>query len=232
MRLPRKEWVAVLVSLAVMASCNDSDQSATTTSERNEPAGTPATETVPVAPTSVEADTLEAQIAAAEEIARGFLETRSSDPDRAMSYATDDIIAQASGSAEEFRLEGAMLAALGDKTENVQCEHETASASAVTVRCTYDHHTFRSEELGRDPFTGSWSVVTVREGKIVSLDDGYEPPEGDAFFQQMWASFHQWIGREHPDDVSVMYAGNGWRLTRESIALWEQYTKEYAEAQG
>ena len=232
MRFPRREWAAILVILAVVASCSDSDQGTPTTVEEPEAAGPPATEAAPVAPTTpIATDAPDTQTAAAEEIARGFLEARIADPDRAMSYATDDIIAQTSGTPEDFRLEGAMLEALGGKNLNVQCEHQDVSASGISVRCTYDYHTFRSDELGRDPFTGAYDVYIVRDGKVVALGEGDDPTDGNTFFQQTWASFRQWVETEHPDDVPVMYAGSGWRLTEESIALWEQYTKEYAEAQ-
>jgi hypothetical protein len=232
MKFPRIEWVAVLVSLALVASCSESEQATPTTLEQPEPDGPPATEPVPAAPTTpVATEAPETPIAAAEEIARGFLETRASDPDRAMSYVTEDLIAKTSGTPEDFRLEGAMLEALGSRNLNVHCEQQDASASGISVRCTYDYHTFRSDELGRDPFTGAYDVYIVRDGKIVAIGQGNDPTDGNAFFQQMWASFRQWVGTEHPDDIPVMYVGSGWRLTEESIALWERYTREYAEIQ-
>ena len=48
----------------------------------------------------------------------------------------------------------------------------------------------------------------------------------------MWRPFATWVATNYPDDVEVMYqpGGHGERLTRESIRLWEQHTREYVNA--
>ena len=181
----------------------------------------------------------------AEQIARAFIEARWSDPDQALSYFTDEVIAETSGTAERFRLEGAMFEALGDKVVNVRCEQQDASTSDISVRCAYDYHTFRSEELGRNPFklafSSNYDVYVIRDRKIVSVTPPLRVDMGwRAHFRQTWDEFRIWMSTQHPEDIALMYEGDAstpvhpfdgnpsWRLSEESIALWEQYTLEYA----
>jgi hypothetical protein len=50
----------------------------------------------------------------------------------------------------------------------------------------------------------------------------------------MWEPFADWVFAAHPEDLKVMYTGGGTevRLTEESIRLWEQRSREYADGAG
>jgi hypothetical protein len=220
-RPPRRRWpiVAVAAAAVVAVVVGGLVLAARDADDPRVPAGPSTT----AAPGTAAAEALE--------IASGILNWRHDDPDRAMSHLTDDLIAEASGNRENYRLEGAMIAALGDKAVNIRCDVQEQSAVGVVVRCTYDQHTFRSEELGRAPFTGGIETVTVRDGTIVAFGASTNPDGVDEYFAETWDRFRQWVTAEYPDDVPVMYEGDGGRLTEESIALWERRTREWAEDQ-
>ena len=224
-RPPRRRWpitiaaaaavVAVVVGGLVLVARDDADDPQ-----------------VPAAP-----NTTAAPGPPAEEQARGLagamLIWRYEDPDEAMRHLTDELIAEAAdGTREGYRLEGRMLDALGEQSVNIRCGPAGESAAGIDVLCTYDSHTFRSEERGLAPFPEGVRTVTVRDDTIVAFGEFDRPPFGaEEHFSQMWDEFKQWVTAKHPDDLAVMYEGSGWRLTEESIALWERRTIEWAEEQ-
>ena len=166
-------------------------------------------------------------------LAGALLINRYEDPDGAMRHLTDELIAEAAdGTREGYRLDGRMLDALGEQNVNIRCGPAGESAAGIVVLCTYDSHTFRSEERGLPPFPEGVQTVTVRDDTIVAFGEFDRPPFGaEEHFSQMWDEFKQWVTAEYPDDLPVMYEGSGWRLTEESIALWERRTIEWAEEQ-
>ena len=109
------------------------------------------------------------------------------------------------------------------------CEEAFSYALGTVVRCTWDCHGIRSEEIGLGPYSGSYDEITVRDGKIV---DVFGHIETSKFGPQMWDPFAEWVSTNHPDDVAVMYKPNfsDYRLTPASIRLWEQHTREYVKA--
>ena len=50
----------------------------------------------------------------------------------------------------------------------------------------------------------------------------------------MWKPFTEWVSAKHPKDFEVMCTGGGsnFRLTQESIQLWETRTWVYAKGSG
>ena len=50
----------------------------------------------------------------------------------------------------------------------------------------------------------------------------------------MWEPFADWVRTTYPEDGAVMYEGDytDFQLSRESIRLWEQRTREYVEEVG
>jgi hypothetical protein len=224
MRRARIRTGAVLLALAVVASCSDDDQSAaTTTSERTDPPTTPAGDASP------------------EDVAMGFLDAYGAfDADRAMSYLTDEAIAEMSGSAagantrEEFRLELALLEAGGYEHTISGCEQHGDSTSGVDVRCAYDFHAIRSDEIGLGPYSDNYWDLTVLDGTIVSAANTIAYM-ANGFSQQMWEPFAHWIATKYPDDVLRMYDSFGQtnsRLTEESVQLWEERSRQYAQEVG
>jgi hypothetical protein len=174
----------------------------------------------------------------AEEVATSFVEAFGAfHAEQAISYLADDAdISQVissvgaqgvEGTLGEFRLLLSLLEATGYKQMLDSCEDLGSSASGTSLRCTFDYHNFRSDEIGRGPFSGSSFSLIVRDGEIVQarMDFGI-----DEFSPQMWEPFAGWVSKAYPEDAAVMYDGDsGVRLTEESIGLWERHTQGYVE---
>jgi len=205
--------VAAAIGVAAIALIlvNTAGQQATT------PADTPST----VNPADAEAL----------EVATGFLGAFGSfNSDRAMSYLAHD--ADITGMTEGMGVEGlslmtSFLQAQGYQQSITSCEAAT-TASDTSVVCKFDFHAIRSDEIGRGPFSGSTFDLTVRDGEILLASMYLEIEE---FSPQMWEPFADWVSTTHPEDVSVMYNPSltNFRLTEESIRLWERRTREYVE---
>jgi hypothetical protein len=224
--------VAVVVGAIVLATRNDP-------SEPQIPAAPP---TTVAPPTPDEADAAQRRVAA-EELATGFLDAYGAfDADRAASYLTADAIAQEWGSPEQFRLNIDYLEAIGYKQTILQsprprtavdghCGLQGDSAAGVSLRCAYDLHALRSDEIGLGPFGDNYWDLTVRDGKIVSASPGWAYLT-NGFSDQMWEPFAAWVASEYPDDVVVMYTDRRQemqRLNKESIQLWAQRSREYVD---
>jgi hypothetical protein len=190
-----------------------------------------------------EAATVSPVDASAEEVATNFIEAYGAlDVEKAVSYLADDaditelitsVGAQGvTGTVTEFRLLLSLLEAQGYKQMLDPCEELGSSASGTVLRCTFDFHLFGSDEIGRGPFSGSSFLLTVRDGEIVRASVSFGIQE---FSPQMWEPFASWVSKTHPEDVAVMYedeSQSGVRLTKESIRLWERYTRDYVEEVG
>jgi hypothetical protein len=173
--------------------------------------------------------------AAAEEVAMGFLGAFGDfDAEKAMTYLADD--ADITGMTEGKGVEGlslmtSFLEAQGYQQTITSCEAFTV-ASESTVTCAFDFHAIRSDEIGRGPFTGSVFAFTVRDGAILRASLSWNIEE---FSPQMWEPFAEWVSSTYPNDFAVMYTegGTNFRLTEESVRLWERRTREYVkEVQG
>jgi hypothetical protein len=202
----------------------------------------------------------EAVDAKAEEVATGFIDAYGAfDVEQAITYlAADADIADLIGSVgapgvegtrEEFRLLLSLLEAQGYKQTPSgsypsqvpsgpgaspfldSCEELGSSTAGATVRCTFDFHTIRSDEIGLGPFSGSSFLLTVRDGEIVRASKTFGTAE---FSPQMWEPFASWVSTAYPEDAAVMYADgtySGARLTEESIRLWEKRSREYVKVE-
>ena len=132
------------------------------------------------------------------------------------------------GTLEEFRLLISLVEATGYKQTLVSCEELGSSAAGTRVLCTSDYHNFRSDEIGRGPFSSVSFDLIVRDGEIVRVRQDFGVEE---FSTQMWEPFVSWVSKTYPEDAAVMYedGGGGVRLTKESIRLWERHTRGYVE---
>lgn len=178
--------------------------------------------------------------ASAEEVATSFLAAYGDfDAERAIDYLADDadisqLIASvgasgAEGTLTEFRLLVSLLEAQGYRQLRDSCEELGNSAAGTRLRCSFDFHILRSDEIGRGPFGGSYLDLTVRDGEIVRASKHWALGE---FSPQLWEPFAAWVSRMHPRDVSLMYRDgtySGTRLTEESIRLWERHTRGYVD---
>jgi hypothetical protein len=170
---------------------------------------------------------------AATDVARGFLDAFGVfDPGQAMTYVADDAditgMTEGTNDVEGLALMMSYLEASGYRHAITSCE-ATATDPDITVVCAYDFHAIRSDEIGRGPFTGGTFTVVVRDGEIVRAERYWEIAE---FSPQMWEPFADWVQSTHPGDFAVMYVdgGTNFRLTEESIRLWEKDSKAYVKA--
>jgi hypothetical protein len=174
----------------------------------------------------------------AEEVARDFLEAFGAfHAEQAMTFVADDADLtgmegfpyQASGGVVGFSRLTSFLKAFGWKQTITSCEATASTLATDTfVVCTFDFHGLRSDEIGRGPFSGSSFTITVRDSKIVEASWYWDIQR---FSQQMWDPFAAWVSSAHPEDVAVMYQDGqtNFRLTEESIRLWELRSKEYVK---
>jgi hypothetical protein len=174
------------------------------------------------------------------EVATSFLEAYGAfDAEQAITYLADDAdISQLIGSVgaqgvegtqEELRLLISFLEATGYKQTLISCEEAGNSATGTGVRCTSDYHNFRSDEIGRGPFSAVSFDLTVRDGEIVRARQDFGVEE---FSTQMWEPFASWVSNAYPKDAALMYEDGGTsgvRLTEESIRLWERHLRDYVK---
>ena len=173
------------------------------------------------------------QPTAAVDVATAFVEAYAAfDADKAVSYLTDSAVAEFGGfdgDLEDLRLGLRQGQAAGFKWLLDTCEASGTSPSGTMVRCTYDYHGIRSDEIGLGPYTGSWFDITVLDGKIVSVSDQIQY-SSNGFSSEMWEPFASWVAETYPDDVAVMYQDSSQavpNITEESNQLWELRTREY-----
>jgi hypothetical protein len=169
---------------------------------------------------------------AAEDIATRFFEAYSaSDADLAISYLADRTVLSGYGldGIREFRLLMRFREATGNKQILDSCEEAFSYAFGTVVRCTWDFHGIRSDEIGLGPYSGSYDEITVLDGEVVDVFGHIEIAK---FGPQMWDPFAEWVSTNYPEDVAVMYKSDfsDYRLTPQSIRLWEQHSREYVEA--
>lgn len=157
------------------------------------------------------------------------------DVDTASSYlAADANLHLFNANTEELPLAFSWDEATGFKILLDSCAETSSGPSGTTVRCDYEYHGIRSEEIGLGPYGGSWLDFTVLDGKIASGSDHLEFTL-NGFSSEMWVPFAAWVAETHPDDVTIMYGDSSQtspQITDESIALWEQRTREYVEVVG
>jgi hypothetical protein len=133
------------------------------------------------------------------------------------------------GSLDGMRLRLRFDEANGLKTILESCEERGVSASGTEVRCAYDYHAIRSDEIGLGPFRGSHYDIIIRDGEVVSVSGAFFTENG--FSRQVWGPFADWLAETY-DDVLVMYTNGSQameQITDESMALWEERSREYVE---
>jgi hypothetical protein len=170
----------------------------------------------------------------AAQVATGFLQAYGAfDADRAITYLADDadLLPLGVHGTREFRLLLSFLGAQGFKQIRTFCEETSRSVFGTEVRCTFDFHAIRSDEIGKGPYSGSYFDLSVRDGRIVRATEYLEISE---FSPQMWEPFANWVSTKYAKDAAVMYNETltDYRLTARSIRLWKQHTREYVKAVG
>ena len=151
------------------------------------------------------------------------------DVDRAASYlAADADLSGLEGGTENWRVGNKGLQAEGFKLTAFTCQEKSYLPSG-TVRCPFDFHSLRSDEIGLGPFTGSYFDIRIRDGQVISASLLWD---AELFSPQMWEPFAEWVAATYPDDAVIMYEDfptqDVQRLSEESRALWELRSREYA----
>jgi hypothetical protein len=97
------------------------------------------------------------------------------------------------------------------------CVQQGVSGTGVAVRCAFDYHLFRSDEIGRGPYTDNYWDIVVSDGKITSAvqTQAYLTNGSSA---EMWQPFQAWVTSTHPEDSSPAV---GDPTTEEAMRLWE-----------
>lgn len=156
--------------------------------------------------------------------------------DQAVSYLADDADLSGMGlkGPREFRSILSWQQATGFKWIPTSCEetHRTL-ADGTWVTCGFDFHALRSDQIGKGPYSSSYINLAVKDGEIVRMSGYLEHRE---FWHQMWLPFGAWVTSNYPEDVAAMYKPSNlqplsnYRLTPESIRLWERHTRQYVKA--
>jgi hypothetical protein len=205
--------IVVAGALLVLAACDGGDEA-------------PAADPSPAA-TAVRVE------ANAVEIATGFVEAFGAfDPERAVAYLAEDAEVPQGLFAEQLPVLISFYEAQGYEQTLDPCEVTSGFAhGTVIVRCPYDFHAIRSEEIGLGPYHGSYWDLTIGDGEIVRAMQVWEI---EKFSPQMWEPFQDWVSATNPKDFDAMYNGGGtdFRVSEESIRLWEQHTREYVKEVG
>jgi hypothetical protein len=166
------------------------------------------------------------------ETAEAFLDAYygSFDVDQAFAYlgVEPEAVGLSAAGAANYHLFARFLESTGSQLVDLQCEELGASTEGTVVSCSRWTHDFFSDELGLGPFGPDADELTIVDGKVISIVDRTD--EGsNQFSSQIWKPFADWIEENHPEDRAVMYDPfpNGWRITEESIPVWEQRLREY-----
>lgn len=168
------------------------------------------------------------EVSKAVEVATAFVEAYAAfDIDGAASYLSSDADLWVSD-LEKLRLENRVLEAHGFQLLLDSCEQRDVPSDEIVVYCLWDFHAIHSDETGLGPFSGSWFRLTIQEGQVVAATMHWGT---DEFSVQAWDPFANWVAENFPEDASAMYTTfyTNYRLSEESVALWEQRSREYAE---
>ena len=188
-----------------------------------------ATDTAPVAAPN-DALVTDQPTASPVEVATAFVEAYGAfDIEEATSYLAPD--ANLAGFGEDWPLNRKFLDFIGFELILDSCDVEAVTDFSTRVRCTYDYHALRSEEMGLGPFSGSYFDLPIQDGEIISVYQQFDYM-ASGFSSLMWEPFAAWVADNYPEDAAIMYAD--WpnqsmqALTDESLSLWEQRSWDYA----
>jgi ketosteroid isomerase-like protein len=172
-----------------------------------------------------------------ERVARRFLDAYGAyDAKGALKYLAKEGIATGSGitglswgTRQEFGREVAMAKAQRQTQIVTGCEEQGESSDGVAVQCAFDHHEFRSQEVGLGPYLDNYWDLVVRNGKITSAVStrAYITNGSSA---QRWEPFQRWVTSAHPEDLQTMYPVGEFGITKEAIRLWDRRIREWVAA--
>ena len=164
-------------------------------------------------------------------VATGFVEAFGAfDAERAVGHLTEfaDLSGTDARTPDGLPQLLELLEAQGYRQILEPCREDGEASIGTNVRCPFAFHLIRSDEIGLGPYGGSYFELTVRDGKISDASWHWEIEE---FSPEMWEPFRDWVASTYPRDFDVMYVdgGGNFSLSAESIRLWEQRTRQYAD---
>jgi hypothetical protein len=163
------------------------------------------------------------------EMATGFVEAWTNlDADGAAAYLSDDALAEFGDSLETMRLRAQMNRAQGEKWSLGSCEVLDENPE---LTCPYEFHGLGSDLIGMDPYPGSFRIVGS-DGVITDVLDRFT--SRTRYTEQVVETFADWVKQTYPSDAPLMWADaddayqTDETLSEESIRLWEQHRREWA----
>jgi hypothetical protein len=163
-------------------------------------------------------------------VASSFVEAAYAyDLDRAETMLGADVEIVDSDDVADWRKGMAWPEAAGYSLADLSCEEGATSAAGTEVHCVYALNALGSEKLGRGPYGGNTFDLTVLDNKITKAEDHW-PYVENGFSEEMWEPFEDWVTRQHPADLRLMYT-DGELLQgadfEESLRLWKKNIAEY-----
>jgi hypothetical protein len=155
--------------------------------------------------------------------------------DRALKLLTSEALETGAGnshswgSRDAFRREVSLARAWHVKQTVTGCEQQGKAAEGVVVRCAFDYHALRSDEVGLGPYRDNYWELVVRNGKITAAKATWAYLT-NGFSAQRWEPFQAWVASTHPEDLQTMYPVGDPQITEEAIRLWDKRSKEWVAA--
>ncbi len=164
------------------------------------------------------------------EVAKRFLDAYTTyDTSTAATYLADPTWA---GLAPDWRLGIRFMKATGTRFIVTSCHDQATTSLGSVVRCPFDYQALRSAELGHGPYTGSTIDVTISDEKVVVAAAIQFRTVGNRFDAEMGRPFAAWLLANHPDEADLLFTDKHmvmFRITEESVPLWETRTREYVQ---
>jgi hypothetical protein len=121
------------------------------------------------------------------------------------------------------------LRALNWRWDIGTCREVSTGTGGTLIRCDYVSENDWTRSLSHAPISGFIEIL-VTDGVITGLVHSGEIEQ----FDEVWDTVTDWIALNHPDTVDQVLNPGLRRpiLDASSVALWEQYTREFADSVG
>jgi hypothetical protein len=109
------------------------------------------------------------------------------------------------------------------------CAEASTGPGGTLVRCDYVSENDWTRALSHAPISGFIEVL-VTDGEITGLVHTGEIAQ----FDEVWESMTEWVDSNHPETVDQVLTPDLRTpiLDADSVALWQQYTSEFASSVG